>query len=149
MIIVGYQGIGKSTLANNNSRYIDLESSNFFVDGERSGNWYKVYCNIAVHLSEQGYNVFMSSHKPVRDELKNHVVDKMIVCPSLGLKDKWISRLTDRYENVPCQNDKNYKALMNAKSMYTENIKDLISEDGFLIKVIDDIDYDLEKVIRG
>ena len=38
MIIVGYQWIGKSTLANNETGVIDLESSNFFVDGKRDEN---------------------------------------------------------------------------------------------------------------
>jgi ABC-type phosphate/phosphonate transport system ATPase subunit len=42
IIIVGYQGIGKSTLAYHNKRVIDLESSNFFVNGERSKDWHVV-----------------------------------------------------------------------------------------------------------
>jgi len=35
MIVIGYQGIGKSTLSKTNDKYIDLESGNFFVDGTR------------------------------------------------------------------------------------------------------------------
>lgn len=35
MIIIGYQGIGKSTLAKNSLKYIDLESGNFWINGER------------------------------------------------------------------------------------------------------------------
>lgn len=31
MIIIGYQGIGKSSVANKHIEYIDLESSNFFL----------------------------------------------------------------------------------------------------------------------
>ena len=69
MIIIGYQGIGKSTLANCNLNYVDLESSNFYIDGKRADDWYKPYCKIAEHLSQQGYYVFVSSHKVVRDEL--------------------------------------------------------------------------------
>ena len=71
MIIIGYQGIGKSTLAKNSLKYIDLESGNFWINGERDEQWYKPYCNIANHLSAQGYTVFTSSHKEVREELKN------------------------------------------------------------------------------
>lgn len=56
MIFIGYQGIGKSTLAGYN-RYIDLESGNFWINGKRDENWYIPYCNIAEHLSEQGYRV--------------------------------------------------------------------------------------------
>ena len=53
MIISGYQGIGKSTLAKNSNKYIDLESGNFWIDGERQENWYKIYCKIAAHLSNK------------------------------------------------------------------------------------------------
>ena len=78
MIIIGYQGIGKSTLAGKN-KCIDLESGNFwFYDLEtyqkvRHNDWYIPYCNIANHLSEQGYIVFTSSHEVVRNELKKAV----------------------------------------------------------------------------
>ena len=34
MIIIGYQGVGKSTLANKDDKFIDLESSSFWVKGE-------------------------------------------------------------------------------------------------------------------
>lgn len=33
MIIIGYQGIGKSTLAHEDNKYIDLESGNFWYQG--------------------------------------------------------------------------------------------------------------------
>ena len=70
-VVVGYQGIGKSTLAFHNNRVIDLESSNFFVDGERPANWHIIYCKIARALCKQGYIVCVSSHKEVREELAN------------------------------------------------------------------------------
>lgn len=151
MIIVGYQGIGKSTLANKDLRYIDLESSNFFVDGKRADNWYITYCKIAVSLSNQGYYVFMSSHQVVRDELnKIPYVEKMIVCPSLELKDDWIKKLQIRYENSTTsqEEDKNYKAYMNAVDRYEDNIRELMDEDGFKHCVIADMDYDLSDMIK-
>ena len=52
MIIIGYQGIGKSTLAGKDNKFIDLESGNFWVNGERVENWYIPYCQIAEHLSK-------------------------------------------------------------------------------------------------
>ena len=58
MIISGYQGIGKSSLAGSHN-CIDLESGNFWIDGVRDNDWYKPYCKIANHLSEQGYIVFV------------------------------------------------------------------------------------------
>ena len=67
MIIIGYQGIGKSTLSARNLKYVDLESSNFWFDDPetkqrvRHFNWYEMYCNVAEYLSRQGYVVFVSS----------------------------------------------------------------------------------------
>lgn len=146
MVIVGYQGIGKSTLAQNTIGYIDLESSNFWVDGRRDDDWHIVYCNIAEHLSKQGYDVFVSSHEVVRRELaKRDGLRRMIVCPSVELKDYWIEKLRLRFEED--KSDKNYKAYMNALDRYEENIKELMSEEGFDIKVIDSTTYYLPSVI--
>ena len=142
MIYVGYQGIGKSSISGKNN-CIDLESGNFWVDGERKEDWYKIYCNIAEHLSNQGYKVFMSSHKVVRDELNKRKVYFKVICPSLHLKEQWIERLQKRYDKS--QLEKDYKALMNAKDCYEENINDL-SQENNVIKIIN-IDYDLNKFI--
>ena len=152
MIIIGYQGIGKSTLAYNEMEYIDLESSNFFVNGKMADDWYIPYCNIAINLSNQGYKVFVSSHEVVRNELSSSTnVDKMIVCPAIELKDAWIEKLKTRYENtklIPQEGEKNYKAYMNALDRYADNIKELMSEDGFEIRIIKNIDYMLYAVIE-
>ena len=43
MIVIGYQGIGKSTYSNKDITCIDLESGNLWVDGVRLDDWYKVY----------------------------------------------------------------------------------------------------------
>lgn len=140
MIFVGYQGVGKSTLAGTNN-FIDLESGNFWVDGKRSDDWYKIYCNIAEHLSAQGYNVFTSSHEVVRKQLRNSKERVSLIYPSLELKDQWIEKLKTRWENTNL--DKDYKAYMNAVDRYEENIKELMSEDGFEHFVIDKMKYDL------
>lgn len=144
MIIIGYQGIGKSTLANKNLKYIDLESGNFWVDGKRDEKWYKYYCNIAEHLSNQGYIVFVSSHQVVRDELKNRQIQAKCCVPSLKLKNEWITKLENRFKFSNL--DKDYKALMNAKDRYIENITEII-ESGFDTIIIDNINYNLEELI--
>lgn len=146
MVIVGYQGIGKSTLARHGVGYIDLESSNFFVSGERSPGWHVVYCNIAEHLSQQGFDVFVSSHECVRKELANrNNLKRMIVCPSVELKDAWIDKLRIRYEGD--KSTKNYKAYMNAVDRYEDNIQELMGEKGFEIKTINDMSYNLSDVV--
>jgi ABC-type cobalamin/Fe3+-siderophores transport system ATPase subunit len=144
-IIVGYQGIGKSTISGYDG-FIDLESGNFWIEGKRHEEWYKPYCAIAYHLAKQGYNVFTSSHKVVRDELKQYTdVEKYIVFPDISLKERWIERLEKRYKETKLEKD--YKALMNAKEMFDENITDLSQEKEFDAVVLQSMEYDLRSVI--
>lgn len=145
MIIIGYQGIGKSTLAKDSLKYIDLESGNFWINGERDEQWYKPYCNIANHLSAQGYTVFTSSHKEVREELKNSSEIVKIAFPALELKTDWLIRLTNRYNESMLVKD--YKALVNASLHYENNIEDLMNEPFDKI-IIDNIDYNLKELIE-
>lgn len=146
MIVIGYQGIGKSTLAGRGHKYIDLESGNFWVDGKRADDWYKIYCNIAEHLSQQGYIVFVSSHEVVRRrlELSNELV--VLIYPQEGLRDAWIDKLNARYKETGLVKD--YKALMNAAERYNDNICELAAEENFNAKlVIINMNYDLEAML--
>lgn len=142
MIVIGYQGIGKSTLAGRNHKFIDLESGNFWVDGKRADDWYKPYCKIAEHLSQQGYIVFTSSHEVVRKQLENSSEDVVLVYPSTELRDAWIDKLEKRYEESGLEKD--YKALMNAKDRYNENITELNVSNFAYKLILVDMHYDLE-----
>lgn len=91
MIIIGFPGIGKSSVTRaydgdiNTTGYIDLESSNFVKDE----NWVKEYCDLAIDLELQGYNVFVSSHKKVREylaEKQDIFPDIMEVFPSKEMR---------------------------------------------------------------
>ena len=104
MIIIGYQGIGKSTIAGENN-FIDLESGNFWVNGKRADWWYIPYCQIAEHLSKQGYTVFTSSHEVVRKQLENSTEDVYVIFPALELKDDWIFKLRERWQNSQLEKD--------------------------------------------
>ena len=145
MIVVGYQGIGKSSLAGRNYKYIDLESGNFWVDGKRADDWYKPYCQIAEHLSQQGYVVFTSSHQVVRDYLKDSNETIILAYPSIGLKDSWIKKLEQRYQKTNLEKD--YKALMNAKDRFEENIRELSEDKIFNHMTLYSMDYDLEAAL--
>lgn len=147
MIIVGYQGIGKSTLAKNCSGYIDLESGNFWIGGKRSDDWYIPYCNIALHLAEQGYIVFTSSHVVVREYLSSlpKTVELAVCVPDLSLKDEWIKKLEDRYNESNLEKD--YKAWMNALNCYDENIKEILESKRFSKIIIKKIPYNLDTII--
>lgn len=143
MIIIGYQGIGKSTLAGK-YKCIDLESGNFWVDGKRDENWYIPYCQIANHLSQQGFTVFVSSHEVVRKELEKSEEKIYVICPSLDLKTDWIHKLRERWEESGLVKD--YKAYMNAVDRYTENCTEIM-ESGFDFVVIDNMDYSLKEIV--
>lgn len=155
MIFVGYQGIGKSTLAKENVEVIDLESGNFWIPKTeddynnekpelvRLDDWYKYYVNIAKHLSDQGKTVFISSHKIVRDELNKRNIAFCVICPSLLIKDEWLAKLENRFNQTHLEKD--FKAWQNALQMFDENINDLLSEKHTF--QIDVMDYDLYKII--
>lgn len=144
MIIIGYQGIGKSTLTKKDMRFIDLESSCTWVNGKRSDDWYVVYCNFAEDLSRQGHTVFVSSHEVVRNQLKTSKEEVYVCCPSLDLKDDWIQRLQARHERTGLEKD--YKALMNAKDRYSENIQELL-DSGFPLLLIKEATGSIEDVL--
>ena len=140
MIIIGYQGIGKSTYCRNSEIHdaIDLESSCFkYLDGTRPEGWELLYCKVAEDLSQQGFKVFTSSHAGVRAYLKNSKEKVYAIAPSPVIKDAWIKRLQDRYDAD--QSTKNFLALENAKDRLEENVKE-IANDIKKTYFIDDID---------
>ena len=105
MIVIGYQGIGKSTLANRKHGYIDLESGSFWHNGKRINDWYIYYCQIAEHLSRQGNVVFISSHEPVRKFLLSSNERAICIYPSLLLADEWKQKLYRRYAETDLTKD--------------------------------------------
>lgn len=127
MIIIGFPGIGKSSVTRaydgdtNTTGYIDLESSNFVKDD----NWVKEYCDLAIDLDLQGYNVFVSSHKAVREyltERQNIFQDIIEVFPLKELRTEWMNRLESRY--MKRKTDKNERAL----SYMRQNFDDAVDE---------------------
>ena len=144
MIIIGYQGIGKSTLCKNNLKYIDLESSALKMFGRRPPNWYIPYCQIAIWLSQQGYVVFTSSHKEVRKYLIGTDEYCIAIVPSPQLKKEWVEKLKARYHESNSEKDLN--AYMNAKTRYEENIQEIMDDEADTF-VIDSMDYDLKHIV--
>lgn len=140
MIIIGYQGIGKSTYCKLNEKHdaIDLESSCFkYPDGTRPKDWAILYCKTAEDLSRQGFTVFTSSHAEVRAYFKDTKEKVCAIVPSPSLRDAWIKRLQDRYDND--QSTKNFLALENAKDRLKDNVLE-IANDVENTYFIDDID---------
>lgn len=159
MIIIGYPGIGKSTLAATDNRYIDLESSCFSVDGKKIDNWYVAYCQVAEHLSKQGYIVFVSSHAAVVDYLcRIHTsTDEpvAIVYPSIKLKDQWVEKLRQRFDDSGLE--KNYLAWVRSIKHYEDDIRALMKVpyikcgDRLICGRVElySMDYDLKEMIKS
>lgn len=119
MIIIGYPGIGKSSYARfkGGRHTIDLESSCFVKDD----NWAVSYCNVAVDLAKQGFDVFVSSHDAVRKALMASGYDRIFaVYPSLCIKKDWISRLEARYKRTRLEKD--LRSLERARAYYEVDI---------------------------
>ena len=154
-VIVGYQGIGKSSLVKRATGYIDLESCNFYIDGVRPDNWHRIYGKIALELARQRYDVLTSSHRVVRDylaemtELSYPDVRIGVCYPELSLKKAWIQRLQQRFDDSGSEKD--WRALENAKDCYESNIIDLATfakSHGYLTYIITNLDYNLETILE-
>lgn len=137
MIIIGFPGIGKSSVTRaydgytNTTGYIDLESSNFVKDD----NWVKEYCDLAIDLDLQGYNVFVSSHKAVREYLagkQDIFPDIMEVFPSKEMCTEWLNRLESRY--IKCKTAKNERALNYMRNNFDAAV-DEMERDAIIHKV--------------
>ena len=150
-IIIGYQGIGQSTWAKTLENCIDFESSLFKKNGDREDDWYVIYCRQAVSLAKQGYTVFISSHKEVREELAHYDTEGkyvvVIVAPHYRLKDCWIAKLNKRYSDNP--SEKNYIAWQASEVQYDTDIYNLASDTRFSIIFIESMDYHFGSMIRS
>ena len=154
MIIFGYPGIGKSTLAGSKEArvhdVIDLESS-FFTEheGGKDPYWYRLYGKVAEDLSRQGITVFVSTHEKVVNALKKSPEKKILVFPGSYLKSYWIKKLDDRRLKTGKFKDK--RAYLRAKEHYDEDISELLriarEENGFEMYLIENMNYDLKDIL--
>ena len=164
MIITGYQGIGKSTLAKSNDKIIDLESSCFWkydnYDFEKKGvrtrpdDWYVYYCQMAQYLSTQGYIVFVSCHPEVRKFLSIHNQERFCaIFPDKSIKNDWLQRLKERY--IASNSEKDLRAYEHAKVCYDNDIYRLWYECQYNVEyyhnvaIIKDINYDLQELVNS
>lgn len=156
MIIIGYPGIGKSTLANGYLMaerpdlaprgVVDLESFVFNIrPNER--RWVETYVRVADYLSDQGYIVLVSSHGDVRDALRGSM-QRIVVChPALELREEWTQKLRTRFLAASdADRERDFAAYTRACENYDEDIKDL-SRDGFERIVIENMEYDLHDML--
>ena len=171
MIYIGYPCIGKTTLAKEKNNFIDLESSYFsnsnskvnpsvlYITADATSTDYhshENYCNLAIDLNNQNFNVFVSSHKQVTDYLINsykHIgqTNKLcIIYPAEDLYEDWSRRAFERY--LKDKSDKNKRALDRILEHYAEDInylKRLCKTENIHSIEIAEIDYKLINYINN
>lgn len=84
MIICGFPGTGKSTMAKF-SRWVDLESTPF------KKNWL-LYAEVAKHMSDNGYTVMVSTHEEMLNALEQIEAKYVVVIPPITDKDIYLHR---------------------------------------------------------
>ena len=126
MIILGYPGVGKSTFAKQYDYAVDLESSSFTVDGQRHTNWYKVYVDVARHISAQGKVVFISTHYSVLHQVEQVCSSSewFVMFPDISCKDMWIDRLQKRC--LTTRSEKDMRAYEHVSKCYEYDIQTLM-----------------------
>lgn len=110
------------------------------------------YCQVAEHLSRQGYVVFVSSHAAVVDFLcRIHTsADEpvAIVYPSVELRDQWVEKLRQRFDESGLNKD--YFAWLRAAWHYEEDIQALSQAPIVTHKLaLTDMDYNLKEEIEN
>lgn len=163
-IIAGYQGVGKTTLTGiGKRRFIDLESSNFWIEEKtnRAKNWAYTYAKIAKSLAKQGFYVLVSTHVDLLDELeKIEDVPLFLLYPGTNLCNKWLDRLEERYNQSVKKNieeysddsrkelEKNTRAFANAVWGYDDSISGLSNRNPLVFQhlvIVDLEEYVLDK----
>lgn len=155
MIIFGYQGIGKSTLANRNidTIFIDLESSMFRtpMHPERSEDWFQAYGNIVYDLNKQNKFIFSACHKQIRDYIASEKdlkgVMSVICYPSIELREEWLYRLRQRWIDTQLPKDK--AALDYAEASYSSSIKALDKDTDYDHLILTKMNYNLHDILIG
>ena len=89
LIICGFAGIGKTTVAHNVVNVVDLESTPFEKDWQR-------YVKVARHMADNGYIVLVSCHKELREEFYRQGIAYTLALPSKDKKECHIKRYEDR-----------------------------------------------------
>lgn len=155
LIICGYPGVGKSSIAGWNN-CIDLESSWFSYD--KDGNridpdeeWVANYCMIAWRLAMQGYTVLLSTHKAVINTLREgkRILDRdgirvVIFVPRSDMKKAWIERLVNRY--IESDEDVDLRAFVGGIQYWDTKMLTIRHSD-FPVYCPDSIDYDFRDYI--
>ncbi len=109
MVICGFPGVGKTSVANNRINILDAESSAFswIIDPEhlekgrkRDPNFPLNYIKYIQDNMERYDVILVSSHQNVRDALKAEGIPYIIVAPWAELKNEYMIRYLRRGSEI-------------------------------------------------
>lgn len=120
MIFPGYIAVGKTFTSGKDNGFIDLDSY-YFKSGNKVRLWYEEYCELAIKLSESGYNVFTSCHDEVLKYLSLNYDKILVIYPSLELKSSWIKRTLKRYKETGREKDR--RAYERVRRYFDQDVK--------------------------
>lgn len=145
MILFGYPGVGKTTIAKEDYRFIDLDSSDPLIRWRwQRKDWETDYCNMALLLSRQGYYVMVSTHPEVIKRIMARTKNVGLIFPDKLLEKPWIERLYKRYKE--CRNRSTHNAWLRAKEHFDEDLNQMAAIKCPKI-VITTMDYNLKRGI--
>jgi len=95
-IISAFPGTGKTHLFNNTDLFVLDSDSSYFDKSKFPQNYIE---HIKSYMGKVDY-ILVSSHKEVRDALKENFIDFLLVYPSIELKDEYLSRYIERGSSI-------------------------------------------------
>ena len=145
MIIAGYPGIGKGTLANTRQNVIDSENDRYLFKAKRldNGDWLVGYVIKYGYTGKEKYYIVPS----YASDLCAIEVDPSTICQCTGLKDKndkiiWENDIMVAHLDESYPDDKTYQKVIWSESGFHSKVKG--SED---IEPIDRFDQEWFAVI--
>ena len=144
MIICGYLTIGKTTLAKNNLKIIDLDSKPFSELKLTNSKWYEIYGNIALDLERQGYIVLVSANTKVIKYLKNKASDLLVVIYSKNLKEYALKKAKERQET----SETTLKSIEDNFYTHNERVLNICKDLNIKLIEIDKENYILKDILK-
>lgn len=110
-IISAFPGTGKTHFFNNTDLFVLDSDSSYFDKSKFPQNYIE---HIKSYIGKVDY-ILVSSHEDVRKALKDNFIEFLLVYPSIGSKNEYIERYTDRGSSKPFINliSKNWNEWIN------------------------------------
>lgn len=144
MIICGYLTIGKTTLAKDNLKIIDLDSKPFSELKLINSKWYEIYGDIALDLEKQGYIVLVSANTKVIKYLMNKANKLLAIIYSKKLKEYALKKAKERQGT----SQSTIKAIEDNFNTHNERVLNICRENNINLITIENEDYNLKELLK-